>query len=68
MIAPEGWVVLSVDYENQALITPNMFSQLPLHEVITIATAAMLERGDMRADQTLEDIRIINSEFWAKLI
>jgi hypothetical protein len=68
MIAPEGWMVLSVDYENQALITPNMFSQISTHEIIDIATVAMIERGDMLVEQTIEDIRLINSEFWVKLI
>lgn len=68
MVAPEGWTLLSPDYANQGLITENMFSQISVHEIIEIATAAMLERGDMTAEQTIEDIRVINSEFWVKLI
>ncbi len=68
MIAPEGWVLLSPDYANQGIITDNMFSQISTHEIAEIATAAMIERGDMTTTQTIEDIRVINSEFWVKII
>lgn len=68
MVAPEGWTLLSPDYANQGIITEIMFSQISTHEIIEIATIVMIERGDMTSDQTIEDIRVINSEFWAKLI
>lgn len=68
MIAPEGWLVLSIDYENQGLISPSNFVGAAISTNIEVATAAMLSRGDMREDQYIEEIRRINDEFWVKLV
>ena len=68
MIAPEGWIVLSVDYENQGLISMSDITGVPLSTTIEVATIAMLGRGDMTPEQTIEDIRRINDEYWVKLV
>jgi hypothetical protein len=68
MIAPEGWVLLSVDYENQGLISMSDVTGVPLSTTIEVATVAMLGRGDMTENQTIVDFRRINDEYWVKLV
>ena len=68
MIAPEGWVVLSIDYENQGLINPINFVGTDMATNIEVATVAMLSRGELAEGQYIEEIRRINNEFWVKIV
>lgn len=68
MIAPEGWLALDTEYyENNTPLTKGMFDA-GFMTVIEVATLAMIEHGDMTAEQTLEDIKIIDDCYWAKVI
>ena len=69
MIAPEGWLALDTSfYENNTELTKSWITNVNSTSLYEVATRTLIEHGDMREDQILQDIRIINDEFWAKIV
>jgi hypothetical protein len=68
MIAPEGYSMLDRHYINSTELNTGLFANAHIYTVIEIATALMLERGDMTPEQTIADIQLVNDELWVKLV
>lgn len=68
LIAPEGYALLDSYYLNSTDLNVGTFTNTAHHIVIEIATALMIERGDMTPEQTIDDIQLINDEIWVKLV
>jgi hypothetical protein len=60
--------MLDRHYINSTELNTGLFANAHIYTVIDIATALMLERGDMTPEQTLADIQLVNDEIWVKLV
>ena len=69
LIAPEGWTALDTEYyENNTELTKQFLEFTNPTTVMEIATAALIAHGDMKEGQTLEDIEVIDGQYWVKLV
>ena len=68
MIAPEGWTLLSMDYVNQGFISESNLMGASMVTNIEVLTAAMLDRGEITPEQTIEDIKLIDDSPWVRIV
>ena len=68
LIAPAGWTALDTEYyTNNTEMTIEWVTNVNYTTLMEVATNKLIEHGDMLDTQTLEEIRIIDNTYWAKI-
>lgn len=69
LIAPEGWTALDTEYyENNTGLTKQLLKDTAITTIMEVSAAALIEHGDMTPEQTIEEIKVIDDNFWVKLV
>lgn len=69
LIAPEGWTALDTEYyENNTELTKPFLENTNSTTIMEVATYTLIAKGDITEGQILEDIRVIDGQYWVKIV
>ena len=69
LIAPEGWSALDTEYyENNTELTKPFLENTNSTTIMEVATYTLIANGVMTESKTLEEIKVIDGQYWVKIV